>query len=222
MSQGKRKHHYTRTLRIAHLDAVGSGNCVLRTPKIVQNPIRSTDISSDTIWGTVNFGLGVTYTTTDGPTAYYAKTSGFDPNTYLGNTENKISTFPSTNFKLGANSYMGLNKVRIVTKIKVTCISHVSSDVIRPHIDSSFTATKPPVDAFRLNPGGFQGFDIYKIPETAWNRKDYEKFSYIYKYESLFKSQEFHHSELPYEADNLSWVLKKKEDLILWPKFTFF
>ena len=230
MSQGKRKHHYTRTLRIAHLDAVSSGNCVLRVPQIVKNPIKSTDISSDTLWGEANFGLGITTTTVKGPKTYYARESGFDPNTRLGNTENRISTFPTTNFKLGADSYMDLDKVRIITKIKVICISNVNSEIINPPVELSTSEVVQPqsgsyrehIDAFRLNPGGYQGFNIYKIDNATWNRRVSTNFNYLYNFESLFKSGETHHSELPYEADNLSWVLKKQDDLILWPTFKFF
>ena len=196
----------------------------------MKNPIKSVDISSDTLWGTVNFGLGTTYSTVKGPKTYYAKTSGFDPDTHLGNTENRISTFPSTNFKLGENSYMDLDKVRIVTKIKVICISNVNSDIINPPVESSTTETDPPlsssyrkhIDAFRLNPGGYQGFNIYKVTEESWKQKGRINFDHLYQSESLFKSRETHHSELPYQADNLSWVLKKRDDLILWPTFKFF
>ena len=154
-------------------------------------------------------------------------TSGFIPDTRLGNTTNKISTFPTTNFKLGEDSYMDLNKVRIITKIKVICISNVNSKILNLTIELSTTETDPPrsdsyrmnIQAFRLNPGGFQGFSIYKIDQSTWDRRASTNFNYLYHFESLFKSQNIHHSEFPYEADNLSWVLKKNEDLILWPEF---
>ena len=231
MPQGKRKHHYTRTLRIAHKDGITGGQPILRVPMVVKNPIRSADISSDTLWkSTSNFGSGVSHPTVKGPKTYYAQSSGFIENTYLGNTTITMTAFPSTNFKLGENSYMDLNKVRIITKIKVICISNVNSQILNPPIGSSTTKIDPPqkdsyrnyIDAFRLNPRGFQGFNIYKINKKDWANRHKYHFSHLYNNECLFKSQETHHSEYPYEADYLSWVLKKGDDLILWPKFTFF
>ena len=161
--------------------------------------------------------MGNTYSTVKGPKTYYARDSGFDPDTRLGNTENRISTFSTTNFKLGANSYMDLNKVRII-KIKVTCISNVNSETINPPVELSTTEIDPPqansyrtnVYAFRLNPGGYQGFNIYKVDKSTWDKRGTTNFNALYQNESLFKSQETHHSESPYEADNLSWILKKK------------
>ena len=231
MSQGKRKHHYTRTLRIAHKDAISNGTPILRNQQVVKDPIRSADISSTTQYGSTNgFGLGTSFQAVKGPKTYYAKPSGFISNTLLGNTQIRMTAFPSTNFKLGANSYMDLNKVRIITKIKVHCISNVNSQHLNPTIQLSTTKIDPPehdsykssIDAFRLNPGGFQGFNIYKVDKNTWDNRDYTNFDSLYGKESLFKSGELHHSEHPYEANNLSWVLKKQEDLILWPNFDFF
>ena len=230
MPQGKQKHHYTRTLRIAHKDAITGGTPILRVPLVIKNPIRSVDVSSDTTWGaTSNFG-SVSYHTMKGPETYYVKSSGFIPSTRLGNTELRMTAFPTTNFKLGENSYMDLNKVRIITKIKVYCTSNVNAELLNPSIELSRTKINPPqkdsyrtnISAFRLNPGGYQGFNIYKVDKTTWDRRGNVNFDILHSKESLFKAGEFHHSEHPYEANNLPWVLKKQEDLILWPKFTFF
>ena len=224
MPQGKQKHHYTRTLRIAHKDAITGGTPILRIPLVVKDPIRSADVSAETRWRTtLNFGLGASYYRVKGPATYYVVPSGFIANTRLGNTELRMTAFPTTNFKLGENSYMDLNKVRIITKIKVYCTSNVNAEILNPPVELSSTKINPPQkDSYRTNISGYQGFNIYKIDKTAWDKRGITNFDILHGKESLFKSGEFHHSEHPYEADNLSWVLKKQEDLILWPNFTFF
>lgn len=45
--------------------------------------------------------------------------------------------------------------------------------------------------------------------------------SVLYANESLFKSRTYH-SEEKHIASNIAWVLRKGEDLILYPKFHFF
>ena len=130
------------------------------------------------------------------------------------------------------NTDMDLNKVRVITKLKVTCISNVNSArALNPILQLSDSKDPTPteesyktrIDAFRLNPGGYQGFNIFKITKDQWNRGDTTaKFESLLTNESLFKAGQFHHSEFPYEIDNISWVLKKTEDLLLWPRFTFF
>ena len=107
----------------------------------------------------------------------------------------------------------------------------MNSDILKPTIELSTTEDVPPksnsyktqIEAFRTNPGGYQGFNIYKISKDVWNRRTTTNFDYLESYsESLFKAGEFHHSELPYEVDNISWVLKKGDDLLLWPRLNFF
>ena len=209
MSQGKRKHHLTKLLQIAHRDAVSNRDFPIDPygiPNILKNVERKMTKPSTATWTTTS-GL-TSEPKVMGPKTFYAKTSGFQNDSYTSNSETTISASfaTNTNFKIGEDSYMDLNKVRVITKLKVICTSNVnSSRILYPTVQSSISKDDPPtqdsyktqIEAFRLNPGGYQGFNIYKITKDQWDNKNTKKFSDLLSNESLFKSGEFHHSEIP-------------------------
>ena len=224
MSFGKSKHHLTKILRYAHRDADNDAFlATMKIPRIQQNPNLEFTTSSTARYAT----SGVS--TVKGPKSYYTKPSSFSKEAYIPNVNFTIGPFNS-HFKLGENHYMDLDKIRIITKIKVHCISHVNSDINYPKLQSSISNTDPPtsksyahnIEAYRLNPGGFVGFNIYKISGMQWQNQWSTKIKDFFNNKSLFKSDTFYHSEVPYKADNLSWVLKKHDDLILYPNFDYF
>ena len=224
MSFGKSKHHLTKILRYAHRDEENDAFlATLKIPRIQENPDLTFTTSSTAQYAT----SGVS--TVKGPKTYYAKPSSFSKEAFLSNVNFTIGPF-SSHFKLGEYNYMNLNKIRIITKIRVHCVSHVNSEINYPKLQSAIADADPPtansyahnIEAYRLNPGGFVGFNIYKVSANQWEKATYiTRIKNLYNNESLFKSETFYHSEIPYEADNLSWVLKKK-DLILYPNFDYF
>ena len=209
MSQGKSKHHLTRILQQPHKDAFsGLDIPIIRTPKILKEPLFRIQNKSSVIYTTSTIsGVGVSIDSTEvtGPKTYYVKPSGFDEDSLIGNATTVIASFASgTNFKPGEDSYMNLDKIRIITKIKVTCISNVNSHALNQVIQERKSKTDPPqhdsyqnqIPAFRLNPGGYQGFNIYKITNSQWqNRNGYSYFRDLKSNESLFKTGDFYHSE---------------------------
>ena len=220
----KSKHHLTRTIRFPHKDAdSGADLATKKTICIHENPDLQFLTSSSRSFDMTGI------TTVKGPKTYYATYSTLRNNSLLGNLDFTIGPF-AHNLKLGEGE-MNLDKVRIITKIKINCNSNVNSDILYPTLQSNTSDKSIPdtssymhhIEGFRLNPSGFVGFNIYKITKDQWADRHYRtKVQDLLTNESLFKSGTFYHSEQPDEADNLSWAFKKGEDLILFPKFDFF
>lgn len=221
---GKSKHHLTRMIRFPHKDADSGAD--LATKKIVrihENPDLQFLMPSSRSFDMTGI------TTVKGPKTYYATYSTLRNNSLLGNLDFTIGPF-AHNLKLGEGE-MNLDKVRIITKIKIHCNSNVNSDILHPVLQSNKSDKSVPdadsykhhIEGFRLNPGGFVGFNIYKITKDEWTgRHSRTRVQDLSTNECLFKSGTFYHGEQPFEADNLSWVCKKGGDLILFHKFDFF
>ena len=154
-----------------------------------------------------------------GPTTYYAAESKFDLDSHIANINHTIGPFQS-NFKIGEGLF-NANKLRVITEMNITCTSNVISDILNPEIHKSDGALSTEIEAFRKNPGGFVGFNIYKIPKQIWIDKSHNNKSNLLNQESLFKSNTFHNAEEPYKVTNIARVLKEGEDLVLFPHFDF-
>ena len=127
MSFGKSKHHLTKILRYAHRDAENDAFlATLKIPRIQENPDLTFTTSSTAQYAT----SGVS--TVKGPKTYYAKPSSFSKEAFLSNVNFTIGPF-SSHFKLGENNYMNLNKIRIITKIRVHCVSQLIQKSIIPN-----------------------------------------------------------------------------------------
>lgn len=192
---GKSKHHLTKIVRFPHKEAVtGIAPATLQIYQVYSNPkLEFTTLSTTKL----NSSQTKTATKT-GPETYYVKPTGIVDNSYVGNTKYTIGPF-NNSLKLGAG-IMDLNKIRI-TKIKITTRSNVNSEILYPslklNIKPSSSTIEQNIDAFRLNPGGFAGFNIYKITGEQWDKGGTIFFSAIKNNESLFKSGTYYHNELP-------------------------
>ena len=225
MNVGKNKHHLTKILRRYHREADTDNNePAVKVLRIHPYPPLNFSYNSSHVFDMTGI------TTVKGPKTMYAKPSSFKPTSILALTGFNVGGFTDNNFKLGENGHFNLNKTRIITKIKILCTSNVNSQVLKPTIQLNTSNTDPPTnssyavktDAYRTNPGGYVGFNLVKITKDKWENRNYEQMSLLDNLESLFKNGTYYHSEIPYEANNLSWVLKKGEDLILTPNFDYF
>ena len=72
-----------------------------------------------------------------------------------------------SNFKIGSDGLFNLDKLRVVTELKVSCTSNVISDILKETIINETGPVSSGINAFRLNPGGFVGFNIYKISKKT-------------------------------------------------------
>ena len=143
-------------------------------------------------------------------------------NAFISNLNPSIFGKSDNDFFIGQNNYFDTSTTRIITKIKVECVSNVNSDILNHEIYLKESTTKPPsqegcttvIDAFRTNPGGFAGFNM-AILEFQKIRKMQD----INGHPRLFKQGTFYHSEIPYEQSNMALKIKKKHDILLIPHF---
>lgn len=129
----------------------------------------------------------------------------------------------NNNCSLGKNGFMNLSEKRIITSIKVECISNIISNLLKPstYLEKSITSPTSTTDyetrinAYRPNPGGFVGFNI-AAANFVYRMKDF-----IGKFH-LFPLYTFHHSESLFETNDLQIELPKNYDLFLIPTFDWF
>ena len=127
---------------------------------------------------------------------------------------------------LGLNGYMNMSETRIVTGLKVESKSHIiSSELLKPtiYLEKSITSPTSSTDyetttnTFNENPGGYAGFNFVSA--------HYLKVFFIDQFKGhphLFPEETFHHSERPFEIENLNIKLLPNHDIILLPNFDWF
>lgn len=144
--------------------------------------------------------------------------------TSVSNFETKYLKSHNTSY-LGMNGYFDLNKKRMITGIKVECVSNVNSEILKPSIYLERSITSPTsitdyqtrTNAFRTNPGGFAGFNF-----TIGNQKTVKTTSDLKGNPHLFPVETFHHSEYPFETNDLQIYVPIYYDFILIPNFDWF
>ena len=193
---GKRKHNLTTTLRFPHKDPfTGADETRIQAPQIMINPPISFNKKSNHVFSTT----GRRFKT--GPSCYYATVSSFKDESYITNANRQVGSF-DTKFKIGLDGLFNLNKLRVITQIKVTCESNVISSALKKQIINN-DGTNQDIQAYRTNPEGFVGFNIYKINQEQWEDIHYKN-KLVYDNESLFKPRMYHHSEEKYVSDNIA------------------
>ena len=227
MITGKKQKQFTRIIYYPHRDA--SNDQDIPTKRILQiqeNPDFDTKKTSSYIYPTTGI------TTVKGPKTYYAKPNFIRDDVVLGNADISIGDINS-HLKMGDDNYFNLNKTRIISEIQVECISNVNSDINLPTIqkrtsNSSGTPTSnsysQTIENYTSNPGGFVGWNMHKIKPTDWESKNLSNHTFGYlknNRESIFQKNTYYHSEKPHKITN-TIILKKNEDLILYPNFDFF
>ena len=101
-----------------------------------------------------------------GPKTYYAAPSFFKDTDFITNTNRQVGPFQS-NFKIGSDGLFNLDKLRVITEISISCKSNIISNILKEtFITENGSSSK--IDTFRLNPGGFVGFNIYTISKQQW------------------------------------------------------
>ena len=136
--------------------------------------------------------------------------------------------FTDNNFKIGEDGHFDFDTTRIITKIKIECVSNINSEIFYPKLYLNESTTNPAtekgyetqIEAFRSNPGGFAGFNLVRFENSLYNTG--HQIRELANKEHHFKQGTFYHSELPYEADELQWIIKKKNDIALLPHFDWF
>lgn len=200
---GKNKHNLTKILRFPHKDAAsGNDNATYRTSRICLNPPTRFSTSATHTLDTTSL------TKTTGPSGDFATLSGFQSHSLIGNASWTLGPFQSE-FKIGEGGYFNLNKLGVITEILVSCKSNVISDInsIQMVQNNPPTYPKTTIDAFRLNSGGFVGFNIFKVYKEQWDKCGINQyFRDLLSNESLFKLGTYHHSEDDFKATNIVWV----------------
>ena len=155
----------------------------------------------------------------------FAKPFHFPYNsTYFSNFDHNFFGKNNNNICIGKDNHFDFNTAKIITYIKVECVSNVNSELTKPSTNLRESTTSPPsekgfkthIDAFRLNPGGFLAFNMASISKDLI---DGGTKTNIFKGKPhLFKEETYYHSEDPFER-KLIWKLPKGHDLVLIPKF---
>ena len=218
---GKKK-KLIKTLRCYHREAVT--NRIISTPNLgtIKSGITRTFNKKST-----NILMGGTLEVVK-VRARFAAPSKFEDFSQIKGLGYHVGGFTDNNFKLGEDGHFDFNTTRIITKIKIECISNVNSEINQPKLYLNKSKTSPATqesyeaqnDAFRLNPGGFVGFNLVSFENTLY--KDGTNMEKLKDKEHLFKQGTFYHSEIPFETDNLEWKIGKKKDIALLPHFDWF
>ena len=100
--------------------------------------------------------------------ARFAVPSKYEDSYRIRNFGHSVGGFTDNNFKIGENGHFNFDTTRIITKIKIECISNVNSEINYPKLHLNESTTSPATqesyetrnEAYRLNPGGFAGFNL--------------------------------------------------------------
>ena len=111
--------------------------------------------------------------------ARFAVPSKYNDSDRLSKFGYNVGGFTDNNFKIGEDGHFDVNTTRIITKIKIECISNVNSEINYPKLHLNESTTNPATqkgyetrnEAYRLNLGGFAGFNLVLFENSLYNDK---------------------------------------------------